>query len=382
MSRSKSLVGSRIQVRIEKMVIGGAGLARTDGLVIFVDYAAPNDLLLVEIIEHKKNLAFGKIVEVIQPGPNRTQAPCQHYGICGGCSWQHISAKEQLKQKEIILKDALKEVLRSHPIEILPIIPSPKNFEYRNRVQMTFTGDRFAFRGKRSHDLVPVESCKLVEEPLRTLIEMVGSNKYKTQVRYDLRIQPESQKPLATPLNDDIELVGFSQVNRFQNYDLIQAVVSALKSHPQVDLYEFYAGSGNFTFPILKDHKFAHVWAIEGSPALVEVAHEEIQSHNISNKRISFHLGDVGHFLKSKWPTDKDIVFLDPPRIGADEFVIKTIAASRPAQIVYLSCHPVTLARDLKRLFHQAPDYRIDFIQPFEMFPQTDHIETLISLSR
>lgn len=380
-SRSTSLVGSQIEVEIEKMAVGGAGLARHDGLVVFVDFAAPGDKLKVQITEHKKNLAFADIIEILQPGPQRIQPLCQHFGKCGGCSWQHISAEEQLKQKELILRDSLKEILKTRAVDIKPIIPSPRNFQYRNRVQMTFTGQVLAFRGKRSHDLIPIESCELVEESLKSTIKSKNFKTMKSGVRYDLRLKMDDPKPQITALDEDVELVGFSQVNRFQNEDLIQAVVSALKPAAESDLYEFYAGAGNFTFPILKALKWRHVWAVEGSPALVTLAHSQIQTENISNKKLTFHLSDVSQFLRTKWPRPEDVVYLDPPRIGADEFVIKTIAQSKPRQILYLSCHPVTLARDLGRLLSLAPEYNLDFVQPFEMFPQTDHMETLVSLS-
>lgn len=376
-----SLVGSQIQVEIEKMTVGGAGLARHGGLVVFVDFAAPGDTLLVEVTEHKKNLAFARIIKVLNPGPHRITPKCKHYGHCGGCSWQHLSREEQLKQKELILRDSLKEIVKLRNPEIRPIVASPRDFQYRNRVQMTFDGHKLGFRAKRSNELVAIDECHLVEEPLQQLISAPKNKSFQNQIRYDLRLSTDGLQPQLTALNEDVELVGFSQVNRFQNEDLIQAVLNSLHSPEGADLYEFYAGAGNFTFPILERHKFSHVWAVEGSSALVKIAHSELQSKNISNKRVTFHLSDVGQFLKRQWPRPQDVVYLDPPRVGADEFVIKTLAQSKPKQILYLSCHPVTLARDLQRLLSHASDYKIEFVQPFEMFPQTDHVETLVSLS-
>jgi len=379
--RKSSLVGSQVQVRIEKMTVGGAGLARHGGLVVFVDYAAPGDELLVEIVEHKKNLAYGRLVTILKPGASRVAPPCPHFGICGGCSWQHIDQAEQLRQKELLLRDSLKGLRLSSKTEFLPIVPSPRPYQYRNRVQMTFQGERLAFRAKRSQDLVPIRECHLVETPLQELLQDPPVRTLKTSTRYDLRILQEGSKPQLTALADDTEIVGFSQVNRFQNEDLIAAVLKSFEGSTSTDLYEFYAGSGNFTFPLVERFKFSHVWAVEASPALVKLAHQQILEKNLSSKRISFHLADVSAFLKRQWPRHEDVVFLDPPRTGADEFVIKTLAQACPQKIVYLSCHPVTLARDLQRLFSSAPNYHIERVQPFEMFPQTDHLETLVSLS-
>jgi 23S rRNA (uracil1939-C5)-methyltransferase len=372
------LVGDLVELKIEKMAVGGAGIGRHNGLVVFVDYSAPGDFLKVQITEEKKNLSFGKIVQILEPGPFRVEAPCPYFGVCGGCSWQHLSAEEQLRQKQILVEDALREIQKTHSFEIRKILPSTPHYHYRNRVQVTALNGAWNFRKKHSHDLVQIKDCLLVEEPLRQAIQNPPA-KLKENVRYDLRLTSDA-KVLTTPLDQDVELVGFSQVNRFQNDELITHVLESLADSAESDLFEFYAGAGNFTFPILEKKRFAHVWAVEGSSVLVNLAHNAIQEKNISSKKLSFHLGDVGLFLKTKWPQPNDVVYLDPPRIGADEFVIKTLGLSKPRQILYLSCHPVTLGRDLKRLFATAPEYKINFVQPFEMFPQTDHVETLVSL--
>lgn len=362
------------------MTVGGASLGRHNGLVVFVDYGAPGDLLEVEIIESKKNLAFGKILKVLEAGAGRTHPRCQHFGTCGGCSWQHLSHEEQLRQKESILHDSLKELRKITQFEIHPIQPSPREYYYRNRVQVTGTSTKPAFRKRHSQDLVPIDECWIVEEPLKVALES-PSKPFSSNVRYDLRLSPEG-KVLVTPLQDEIELVGFSQVNRFQNSDLIQTALNLLMADSKSDLYELYAGSGNFTFPFLNEKSFRHLWAVEANSVLVKRALQEIQTKNISSRKLSFHVGLVEDFLRTSWPRSHDVVFLDPPRVGAEESVIKTLAQAKPRQILYLSCHPVTLARDLIRLFNFAPGYRIDHLQPFEMFPQTDHVETLVALSR
>lgn len=235
--------------------------------------------------------------------------------------------------------------------------------------------------GKRSNRLVKIEKCFLVEENLNTLIQNPDRKKLKKDIRYDLRISTADGSPQLTDLQQDLDLIGFSQVNRFQNPDLISAALSSIKFDSNSDLYEFYTGAGNFTFPFFNHFKFSHLWAVENSSALVKLAQKEIIQKNISNKKLSFHLGTVESFLMTQWPRSQDVVFLDPPRIGAEERAIKTLALSKPRQIVYLSCHPVTLARDLGRLLKLSPEYEIDFVKIFEMFPHTDHVETLVSLS-
>ncbi len=360
------------------MTVGGAALARHNGLVVFVDYGAPGDLLQIELIEEKKNLAFARLLRIIEPGPGRIVPSCSHFGVCGGCSWQHLSAKTQLEQKRLILQDALKEIQKIQKFEIPAITPSPRPYFYRNRVQMTGDRGRWAFKKRHSSETVAIENCELVEEPLQREIRK-PSIKVKDRVRYDLRLS-EDEQVLITALDDEVELVGFSQVNRFQNPELIEAVLKEIPDAIDGDIFELYAGSGNFTFPLFDRKRCRHLWAVEASPLLAQKAYQVIQSRHLSSKKLSFHLGAVEDFVKSIWPRRSDIVFLDPPRTGADDFTIRTLARSQSRQILYLSCHPVTLARDLQRLLKTEPRYQIRSLQAFEMFPQTDHVETLVSL--
>ncbi len=361
------------------MTVGGAGIGRHNGLVVFVDYSAPGDTLLVEITEKKKNFSSAKIIKILDPSPSRVKPPCPYFEKCGGCSWQHLSRKEQLYQKQILVEDSLRGLSKTHEFSISPIIPSPQEYHYRNRIQVTAVDGTWNFRRRHSHDFISIQDCLLVEEPLRTALRAPPPQTSQA-TRYDLRLT-EDLKTVITPLDNQVELVGFSQVNRFQNTQLIDEVLSSLVPRPDGNFFELYAGGGNFTFPLLENKNFSHIWAVEASPLLVHQAHQEIQRKNISPKKLSFHLGDVGGFLSSRWPYKNDSVFLDPPRVGASPSVIQTLGLSRPSQILYLSCHPVTLGRDLKQLLQLTPQYKIDFVKPFEMFPQTDHVETLVSLS-
>ena len=382
MSTHVSLVGKEIKLTIEKMVVGGAAMGRFEGLVVFVDDGAPGDELLVSITEHKKNLAYGSIKKILKSTEDRITPPCVHAGTCGGCSWQHLSSKSQLEQKQQLLESALRPVFSQQKIDILPIIPSPETFHYRNRVQMTFNGQKFNFFARRSHNLIPVQECLIAEKPINQFLRSPMKKSLKAGVRYELRLNNSTEPSVeCLEVGEDSSEVGFSQVNRFQNTQLIDTSLKLLNSSADSSLFELYAGAGNFTFPIFKNHNFKEILAVEGSQKLVKIAHQKIQTDNISPKKLNFFQSDVELFLKTRWPQKNDVVFMDPPRIGASELVMKTLALSKPRQIVYLSCHPVTLNRDLQWLLKYEPRYKLNFIQPFEMFPQTDHVETLVSLT-
>jgi 23S rRNA (uracil1939-C5)-methyltransferase len=382
MSTQTSLVGKEINLTIEKMVIGGAAMGRTNGLVVFVDDAAPGDELLVTITEHKKNLAYGSIKEILRASDQRIKPPCPHAGQCGGCSWQHLSAQAQIEQKQQLVESALRPLFSQQKIDLNKIIPSPEAFNYRNRIQMTFDGQKFNFFAKRSHNLIPVQECIIAEKPINQFLRSPMKKSLKSKTRYEIRLT-DSENPVIECLEagEEASEIGFSQVNRFQNKQLIDESLKLLASSNDSLLFELYAGAGNFTFPIFKNHNFKEILAVEGSQKLVQLAHKKIQTNNISPKKLNFFQSDVESFLKNRWPGKNDVIFMDPPRIGATEFIMKTLAHSKPRQIVYLSCHPVTLNRDLLWLLKYEPRYKLNSIQPFEMFPQTDHVETLVSLT-
>lgn len=380
--KKSSLVGEKISIQIEKMVVGGQALARHEGLVVFVDDAAPGDQLTVQITEHKKNLAYAQVLSLDSSSQLRAKPVCTHYGICGGCSWQHLNSVTQLDQKQKIVESSLRALLAEQSIQLLPIIKSPVSFNYRNRVQMTFDGKDLCFYGRRSQNLIPIHQCELAEKPINDFIQSGKKKNFKPQQRYEIRISETNPDYAESFLvSEDTTQSNFSQVNRFQNQDLIDSAIKALKSDSQSRLFELYAGSGNFTFPFYKNLNFKEIIAVEGSQKLVSLAHHKIQAENISAKKLNFFVGDVEGFLNVSWPKSDDVVFLDPPRIGSSETTMKILAISKPRQIVYLSCHPVTLARDLQWLMQYQPRYKIEFIQPFEMFPQTEHVETLVSLT-
>ena len=382
MTTQVSLVGKEIHLTIEKMVVGGAAMGRFEGLVVFVEDAAPGDELIVLITEHKKNLAYGSLKKIIKASDQRITPPCVHAGTCGGCSWQHLNSQSQLQQKQQLVASALRPLFSVQSIEVETIMPSPQHLYYRNRVQMTYDGQKFNFFAKRSHNLVPIQECLIAEKPINQFLKSPMKKSLRSGIRYELRVSPtEDTKVDCTEVGEDASEIGFSQVNRFQNDQLISESLELLEGASNSCLFELYAGSGNFTFPIFNKLNFKEIIAVEGSQKLVKAAHQRIQSENISPKKLNFFQSDVELFLKTKWPQGHDVVFMDPPRTGATESVMKTLALSKPRQIVYLSCHPVTLNRDLLWLLKYEPRYKLNSIQPFEMFPQTEHVETLVSLT-
>lgn len=371
-----------VELEIEKLSFGGDGIARKDGLVYFIPRSAPGDLLRVRVVEKKKNFARAEIVEILKEGPSRIQAPCPYFGRCGGCTWQHISYEEQLNQKQRIVEEQLAKIL-PQTTQILPIVPSPEPFRYRNRIQLKFDGQNLGFFARQSHQIVDIDDCPITEEALAQEIlplkKELLSRKEKAIAKIELLRTPENK--IEKVFEDSpFEGVGFSQVNTRQNENLIKTVLEWMKPHKTSHVYDLYAGAGNFTFPLLTEFPQAALTGVELSDKSVRQAQSFIRNQNISPKRIQFYLSDVELFLKRTTLAKGSLVLLDPPRAGCSENVVRTLAVQKEIQkIFYISCNPSALARDLER-FRSFGGWVARRVQPFDMFPQTDHVETLVEL--
>lgn len=377
------ILSSQIKIKIEKLAIGGAGIARHDGLVIFVPQAAPEDELLVEITSKKKNFAEARIVEILKPGPARRTPPCRYAHECGGCNWQHLTEDEQRRQKELLVLETIKKFNPTLDFEYLPLQKSSHSLRYRNRIQPKFKDGKFGFFARNSHEIVEIDDCLITEEALTKKFPEVrawaAAKKSSELQRLEMYLS-DSEEVRYGLITDDDDGIGFSQVNRFQNEDLLKTALDWAGEDNYSQIFDLYAGAGNFTFPLAQKYKnAAAITAVELNPKLVERGRTENK-----DKRLRYFLSDVESFMKRATLTPQDLVLLDPPRAGASEYIMRALAAAQPKKIIYISCHPVSLSRDLKWFFESAqkmgPKYRLAKVQAFEMFPQTDHVETIAEL--
>lgn len=403
---SESLLHQEIEVTIEKMAITGEGVARHETAVIFVPWACPGDRLKIRIEFAKKNHYHGKILEILQPGASRVQAPCEYAGKCGGCSWQQISRDRQLQEKQNLVQEILGKFLPGMDLPVNPITPSPQAFNYRSRIQPRLQGSELGFYGWKSHRWMPVKDCLLVEEPLRKFfkegihlpkpISRHQKNRNRPEIKPEINpeINPEIKVELYLTqegaaahrvLANEVEDQLFSQVNRLQNEDLVLTVTQWSQKHKLEVIYDLYSGAGNFTFPLSAAHKSAQVIGVESNADLVRLAKARSEQQKIPAKFLEFYATSSDIFLRRFIPDEKALVVLDPPRGGTSEFVLRSFAASGLKHLIYVSCSPVSLGRDLSflkaALASRNKILKIEQIQPFEMFPQTNHLETLVELS-
>lgn len=376
------MVGSQLTVSVEKLAVGGAGVARHDGIVIFIPQAAPQEVLKIEITEKKKNFCEGKILEIITPSIHRRETPCRIADRCGGCNWQHLTEEEQRRQKQTIVTDTLRKFLRDLEFEVLPIIPSPRSFRYRNRIQPKMKGNHFGFFERNSHQIVTTDDCLITEETLaekfNEVREWAKSLNSRELLKLEMYLTPEGKVEYGKIDRYD-ESVGFSQVNRFQNADLIQTALEYIGDHKASRIIELYAGSGNFTFPLRNKFPQTPMTAVELNPKLVSLGRKLSKGLDIT-----YVEADVEKYVAQNNFANTDLIFLDPPRAGTSREIMERIASSGAQKIIYISCHPVALARDLQWFMAKAKslnlNYRLSKVQPFEMFPQTDHVETIVEL--
>lgn len=362
------------------MTFGGDGLARHQSLVVFVPFSAPGDLLKVRIVEKKKSFARAEIVEILTPSPQRVSPPCPVYGRCGGCDWQHLKYSAQLEAKESIVREKLGRFANSSTVWN-NIVPSTHEFSYRNRIQLKYKAGKLGYFARKSHDLVEISRCPIAEEALNSLIPELQSDLKKNNspdlAKLELMVTKAGKAHVnkeAAPYED----LGFSQVNTKQNERLIEAVRQWASESPFEEFWDLYAGHGNFTFPLFEAFPRADFKAVELSQKNVQLAQEAVRSRNLSPKKLSFFLADVRDFLK-RASTDKRLsILVDPPRAGLDAEVVQNLREMPLSSLLYVSCDPSSLARDVEKFVENS--WSLQRVQPFDMFPQTNHIETLVEL--
>jgi 23S rRNA (uracil1939-C5)-methyltransferase len=372
-----------LELEIEKLSFGGDGIGRKDGLVYFVPLSAPGDLVKIQVTEKKKNFARAEVLEVLKPGPSRIKPACPVFGRCGGCTWQHVSYEEQLRQKQMIVEEQLGRSL-GVDLKVQAIIPSPQQFRYRNRIQLKYDGKNIGFYARQSHDVIDIQDCPITEETLTA--EIPGLKKTLSQKKAaaipKIEVLLTSAGKVETVFEDSpFEGVGFSQVNTWQNKNLMTTVLDWMKGSSAETIYDLYAGAGNFSFPLLEQFPKSTIIGVELNDKSVRIAQNQIQSRNLSPHRMRFYLADVELYLKRTVLQEGSIVLLDPPRNGCSENTLRYLSQQKLQKIFYISCNPAALARDLERL-RQWGSWETIRVQPFDMFPQTDHVETLVELTR
>ncbi len=380
-----------LELTIASLASGGDGVGRAaGGRVMFVPFSAPGDRVRVRVVEEHTRFARGEIVELLAAGPSRTKPLCPVFGLCGGCAWQHVGYEAQLEAKREILRSALERVggvRLPGPIELMPC---PEPYRYRTRTRVLVAGGRVGYRQRRSHALCATRHCPVLVPELDTALERLecgaqDSSEWELAsgeggaVRIE-RLEPPGPRGLLSELAIQVgdDNLGFSpgvfvQSNRWLRDALARAVHEAA-GHGRLAI-ELFAGAGFLTLGLAR--RFTRVVAVEGDTASCADLVRNARRAGLHNIEPCCEAAERA--AAKGFGAIPDTVVLDPPRRGLARDGAAAICALRAARVVYLSCDPATLARDLALLC--AGGYEVEAVRGFDLFPQTAHVEALATLA-
>ena len=383
----------RVTLTLTDMAYEGHAIGRLDDLVVFAEYGIPGEEVVVEIYRKHAGIASARVVEVVKASADRVEAPCPYYGICGGCHWQHISYERQLQLKRRVVQEQLRRIGKFESPPVNETVGAADPWGYRNHLRLSAGrhGD-IGFMRRGSHRFLPIDRCLIADPRINDAIALLqgkGAGLHQVELRAgvntgDLMVQPDmtDREPSAPPARKayreallgrefQISAPSFFQSNTPQAERLVQLVREKLDPQPDELLLDAYAGVGTFAALFAADVR--RVIGIEESPAAV--ADAAVNLMGLPNAR--FIEGKVEAVLPGL-QEKPDAVILDPSRVGCDPAVIEAILRLAPRKLVYVSCDPATLARDLRLLVDGG--FELRDVTPLDMFPQTYHIECVANL--
>lgn len=354
----KAVIITSARVRIDDVAFGGRGVGRLeDGRVVFVPFAIEGEVVEAQIVRERRQLVEARLLEVVSASPHRVEPRCQYFGRCGGCAYQHMDAAEQLRVKHKQVTQTLRRLGRIE-IEVSPIVPSPLDYGYRNRITVHCRDGAVGFFGVNGRDLVDIEECPIAESAVNHALAALRGRRWREDGHATLRADPSRRT--------------FHQTNDGAAAELLRVVSERLPEAGE-RLVDAYCGAGFFSHALRG--RFQEVIGLEWDERAVAQAEREAAD----NER--YVCGDVadrlGAVLAAAPGAERTHVLLDPPATGLAAPVRETLLQVKPAEIVYVSCDPATLARDLAAL---SPGYELLAVIPIDMFPQTAEIEVVAHL--
>lgn len=406
-------------IKIEKCVYGGDGLGRLpDGRAVFVPFTLPGEQVSVEYGDEKGKFARGKLLEVLVPSPQRVTPPCPHFGVCGGCHFQMLAYVDQVQLKAAILKEQLERLGGIRFNQELEFTASPHPLSYRNQVQFhPLTDGRLGYMSAEGNQLIPIQTCLLPLQGIQDAWPLIDIAEDQDLTRVTFRedsrgeilallegVDPEppdleTELPisLAYKAKDSPKLFmlagedslyfslhgkdylvspeSFFQVNQEVAEAMLAYVLSLLPSSSIPEVLELYSGVGFFSRFLAE--RCLHLVAIEAAPS---ACYDFVDNLNAFD-HVELYEAAVEEILPSLVTSlpHPQLVVLDPPRSGLQAKAREALLSLAPEQIIYVSCDPASLARDLK--VFMANGYELKNLRGFDMFPQTYHIETVVLIS-
>jgi 23S rRNA (uracil1939-C5)-methyltransferase len=355
-----------VDLSIEDVAFGGKGVARESGKAVFVPFTIEGEKVSAQIVREKKQFAEAELLDLKEASPHRVEAPCPYFGRCGGCAYQHIDYEHQLAIKFRQVGDVLRRIAKLKNVPMRPIIPSPFDYNYRNRITVHAQEGVIGFYQRDSHRLIDIEHCPIaMDEVNRALAKLRGQR--VRDGHYTLRAESDS--------------LVFSQTNDAVAKALRDLVAQFVPAGQQL-LVDAYCGAGFFAKALLD--RFERVIGIDWDRFAIEAAKKN------ATAKETYIAGDIENELAGvAAPLSRGDVeavrdrrslvtlIVDPPATGLTANIRRTIVDLAPSTLIYVSCNPATLARDLAEL---QQEFRIESVTPLDMFPQTAEIEVAVHL--
>jgi len=400
-----------LEVTLDKLVYGGDAMGRLeDGRAIFVPYALPGETVRVRVVKEKRGHVRAELLDVIIPSPERIKPRCMHFAECGGCHYQHISYKKQLEVKRQVLVDQFRRLAGIEDPQVEEVRPSPKEWHYRNTIQFSQTYEgKLGFQAAGTRRVVPIHECFLPQEGINQLwpqlnlesvpdlarielrqadngemLVMEGYDELPPEMELELPISAVYLSPEKGPMimaGDEFGIIhiqkrpfsfhagSFFQVNNAQTEALVAHVMSVLPLTPESIALDVYCGVGLFSAFIAP--KVEQLIGVEYSG----LSCEDFAVNLDEFENVAIYQGAAERILPGL-EVQPDVVLVDPPRSGLKPAALDAIVEMEAGTLVYVSCDPATLARDVKRLMKVG--YQVERITPFDLFPQTYHVETVV----
>ena len=399
-----------LTINLEQLVYGGDALGRQPGgPVVFVPFGLPGERVKARIVEEKSGHVRAELIELLDPSPQRIAPKCSHFGVCGGCHYQHLPYQAQLQVKTEILRDQLVRIGKIPDPPVEPIIASPCEWNYRNHVQFHLTRDgKLGYIGVNGRGVVPITECHLPEAPLNELWLSLEFDPGLGLERISLRVGMNAEtmlvlesghpEPPELELEKDLSVVhltgddmvvmagddaismsvkdrmfrvspaSFFQVNAGLTGKMVDHLLGQLPVSSSTTLLDVYCGVGLFS-AFFAGH-VGRLVGVEASPS----ACEDFLANLDEFDNVELYEAPAEAVLPSL-DVVPDIVIVDPPRAGLAKRASDAILVQSPPCIAYVSCDPSTLGRDAARLI--AAGYRLKLVTPFDLFPQTYSIESI-----
>ena len=371
-------LGDKISLSIHDIAFGGEGVGRVDEFVVFVPFVILGETVEAEITEVKRNFARAKLLRVVTPSSERVTPECKYFGACGGCQYQHMAYATQLRMKQKQIADLFERVGKISRDVVAPVLPCPAPYGYRNRIMIRSQWNgpakklEIGFIRWDKPFVEDITECKISEPALNDQITQVRAHPpAKGGIKVVLRVQPE---------NWEVPQDSFFQNNFFLLPKLVETVRELLKAGGSRHLIDLYCGVG--FFGIETADLVESFVGVEYDKLAIKAARQNAALRQIENGEfIAAKVEDSLPMLLQKFSAEKTSVILDPPRKGCWPETLALLRETKPAQVIYVSCHPATMARDLNILCADGV-FELARVQPLDMFPQTQHVECVADLRR